>query len=93
VLIGLGVADHPAREGMFNVEVAQRWLLNQDLQQVVPDPEGKVTLDMVRTFADALIADKDARRRCASTSPPAIRRRTWRDLESESILGSLAGGM
>jgi hypothetical protein len=38
VLTGLGLAEPTPREEMFNQEIAQRWLLNADLQELVPDP-------------------------------------------------------
>ena len=39
VLTGLGLAEPTPREEMFNLEIAQRWLLNADLQELVPDPD------------------------------------------------------
>lgn len=63
VITGLGIAETPARETMFNLEITQRWLLNPELQDIVPDPE---TLNEnlpdadLKKFMDAVIADKDA---------------------------------
>jgi hypothetical protein len=39
VLTGLGLAEATPREEMFNLEIAQRWLLDTDLQALVPDPD------------------------------------------------------
>ena len=38
VLTGLGILT-PPRERMFNLELTQRWLINPELQETVPDPE------------------------------------------------------
>src|SRR5262249_22448217 len=45
VITGLGLVDAPPRERMFNLELQQRWLLNQELQRLVPDPEAVLDLD------------------------------------------------
>ena len=42
-LTGLGIVAPTPREIMFNIEVAQLWLLNADLQQIVPDPDADVS--------------------------------------------------
>jgi len=62
VLTGLGVAEIPAREKMFNLELAQRWLLNEDLQGLVPDPEAAALLkgDTLRRVMETIIEDKEA---------------------------------
>lgn len=62
VITGLGITQIPARERMFNLELAQRWLLNPELQELVTDPDDVATLDDKRLvkFMDAIIADKDA---------------------------------
>jgi subtilase family protein len=62
VLTGLGVVEIPPRETMFNLELAQRWLVNKELQAIVPDPEATVRLekDTMRRFMEALIEDKGA---------------------------------
>jgi subtilisin family serine protease len=62
VLTGFGVADPPPRQGMFEIELAQRWLMNKDLQEAVPDPESQqeVPKENLRRFLDALIQDKGA---------------------------------
>ena len=60
VLTGLGIADVPPRERMFNLELTQRWLMNPALQEAVPDPEGDVPRDALRKFMEAVIADQGA---------------------------------
>ena len=62
VLTGLGVADPPPRQDMFEIELAQRWLYNQTLQELVPDPESgnEVPKENLRKFMDALIQDEQA---------------------------------
>jgi subtilisin family serine protease len=58
VITGLGVAEAPTREAMFNLELTQRWLLNADLQAAVPDPDaGEVSRDALRRFMEAAIDD------------------------------------
>ncbi|HYK22867.1 MAG TPA: S8 family serine peptidase, partial [Pyrinomonadaceae bacterium] len=62
VITGLGVADPPPRESMFDIEMAQRWLYNKDLQEAVPDPDSgaQVPKENLKRFMEALIADKGA---------------------------------
>lgn len=62
VLTGLGIAETPPREAMFNLELAQRWLVNRDLQALVPDPAATRALDdATRTkVMDVLINDGEA---------------------------------
>jgi hypothetical protein len=47
---------------MLNLELAQRWLLNPELQKVVPDPEqvGQLPADTMRKLMDAVIEDSGA---------------------------------
>ncbi len=66
---GLGVVEAPPRERMFNLELAQRWLLNKRLQEIVPDPDDPPKFqkeederDFMRRFMEAVIEDKDASR-------------------------------
>ena len=63
VITGLGVAETPAREVMFNLELMQRWLLNKELQEIVPDPDDPskevAEADKLR-FMEAIVEDKDA---------------------------------
>jgi len=60
VLTGLGIADPPPRERMFNLELTQRWLMNRALQEAIPDPEAAVAPSptALRTFIEAVIEDK-----------------------------------
>ncbi|HVT59474.1 MAG TPA: S8 family serine peptidase [Thermoanaerobaculia bacterium] len=61
VITGLGLAEEPAREAMFNLELTQRWLLNPDLQAAVPDPDaGQVSSAGLRQFMEAAIHDEGA---------------------------------
>jgi subtilisin family serine protease len=62
VITGLGISAIPARERMFNLELAQRWLLNEELQKLVPDPDETQRLDREELvqFMDAVIADNGA---------------------------------
>lgn len=70
VITGLGITITPAREVMFNLELTQRWLLNENLQKIIPNPELKPDLeraaksdiprDNIRAFMEAVIADNKA---------------------------------
>jgi subtilase family protein len=62
VLTGFGVADPPPRQDMFEIELAQRWLYNQTLNELVPDPDvgQEVPNEKLRPFMDALIQDDHA---------------------------------
>lgn len=62
VITGLGVAEPPPRESMFNIELAQRWLVNKNLQEAVPDPDSPadVPKENLRKFMEALIHDDGA---------------------------------
>ncbi|HEY6802453.1 MAG TPA: S8 family serine peptidase [Pyrinomonadaceae bacterium] len=62
VLTGFGVDEPPARESMFDVEIAQRWLFNKDLQEAVPDPDSDtpVSPENLKKFMEALINDDKA---------------------------------
>ena len=45
IITGLGIVEIPPREQMFNLELAQRWLVNEELQEIVPDPSGATKLE------------------------------------------------
>jgi hypothetical protein len=62
VITGLGITETPPREEMFNLEIAQRVLVNRELQTIVPDPEGIAALDLkkLKQLMEALIADEGA---------------------------------
>jgi hypothetical protein len=64
LVTGLGIVEAPPREQMFNLELAQRWLLNERLQQLVPDPEGTPVLERkdLRLVMEAIIEDEGASR-------------------------------
>jgi hypothetical protein len=63
VLTGLGLAEPTQREEMFNLEIAQRWLRNPDLQRIVPDPEGaEHDRETLKQVVEALLEDKDISR-------------------------------
>lgn len=62
VLTGFGLADPPPRQNMFEIELAQRWLYNQALNQLVPDPDAgqEIPKETLRQFMDVLIQDDKA---------------------------------
>ena len=62
VITGLGVVDAPPREQMFNLELEQRWLLNEELQKILPDPGRATSLDRktLQRFMEIVIEDKGA---------------------------------
>ncbi|HYC88109.1 MAG TPA: S8 family serine peptidase [Thermoanaerobaculia bacterium] len=64
LLTGLGIAEPTPREEMFNLELGQRWLKNEELQELVPDPEALDRLDdaQMRKVMEAIIEDKQASR-------------------------------
>src|SRR5918993_502627 len=79
VITGLGVVEPPPREQMFNLELSQRWMLNPELQEIVPDPAASARLDdeTLRRFMEALIEDDGAslalRKHVATRYPVAAR--------------------
>jgi subtilisin family serine protease len=62
VITGLGIVEPSPRERMFNLEISQRWLLNTELQEIVPDPDDTAELSSANLarFMEAVIEDKDA---------------------------------
>lgn len=62
LVTGLGLVDAPPREEMFNLELSQRWLMNETLQQLVPDPDNLANLEgkTLRDFMEAVIEDEGA---------------------------------
>jgi len=62
ILTGLGVAHAPARQQMFDLELMQRWMLNPELQRLIPDPEADVELtpDARKQVLQAVIEDERA---------------------------------
>ena len=61
VITGLGVASAPPREQMYNLEIAQRWMLNPVLQKIVPDPHaaGQIDEKSLVKFMEAIIEDPE----------------------------------
>ena len=62
VLTGLGIEEAPPREQMFNLELAQRWLLNPELARLVEDPDAAEEVDrktLVKVM-EAVIEDERA---------------------------------
>jgi len=92
VLTGLGVVEIPAREKMFNLELAQRWLVNDELQKLVPDPEGTAKLEgeQLRRFMEAVIEDTGAslalRKHTATRYPVAAGRSAPRTARSKEVV-------
>ncbi|MBA2306156.1 MAG: S8 family serine peptidase [Acidobacteria bacterium] len=62
VLTGIGLAAATPREQMFNLELAQRWLLNPELQKIVPDPGAPPTMTAFRQrrLMEAIVEDEGA---------------------------------
>jgi hypothetical protein len=60
VITGLGLTEPPPRQQMFNLELAQRLLMNPDLQKIVPDPVASVSKEDIRKFMEVVIQDKEA---------------------------------
>ncbi|HUE86530.1 MAG TPA: S8 family serine peptidase [Vicinamibacterales bacterium] len=62
LITGLGITEPTPREEMFNLELAQRWLRNPRLQELVPDPEELTRLqdDKLRQVMEAVIEDHAA---------------------------------
>ncbi len=44
LVTGLGITEATPREQMYDLEVAQRWLLDDRLQEIVPDPDATTEL-------------------------------------------------
>ena len=77
LITGLGIAEAPMSEQMFNLELEQRVLLNPRLQEIVPDPdrEGQLEAEQLREFMTAIIEDpeaSDALRRHVAMRYPAV---------------------
>ena len=62
LITGLGLAEPSPRERMFNLELAQRWLANPDLQALVPDPErlSRLSERELKQVMEAVIGDSGA---------------------------------
>jgi subtilisin family serine protease len=92
VITGLGVAEIPPREEMFNQELAQRWLLNEELQKLVPDPASTsaISADKLRRVMEVVIEDKGTslalRKHVAARYPVAAGRAAERNRRNDDIL-------
>jgi hypothetical protein len=92
VVTGLGVVEPPPREEMFNLELAQRWLMDKDLQEVVPDPDAAAGLEgeKLRRFMEAVIEDPGAslalRKHVASRYPVAAGRSAPRTARTKEVV-------
>ena len=77
LLTGLGVVEIPPREAMFNLELAQRWLVNEELQAIVRDPDATTQLDRptLRRSWSPSSRTPGPRSHCGSTWRRAIRSR------------------
>ncbi|HEX8252785.1 MAG TPA: S8 family serine peptidase [Thermoanaerobaculia bacterium] len=63
LLTGLGITEPTPREEMFNVELAQLWLRNAELQELIEDPEFRARFDdrdQQRKVMDIVIQDERA---------------------------------
>ncbi|MDQ2973990.1 MAG: S8 family serine peptidase, partial [Acidobacteriota bacterium] len=62
VITGLGITEIPPREIMFNLELTQLWLVNEQMQATTPDPEAqeRISDEDLRKFMGAVIEDKRA---------------------------------
>ena len=92
VLTGLGIVEIPPRETMFNLELALRWLLNDELQKIVPDPSSATKLEgeKLRRFMQAIIEDKGAslalRKQVAIRYPVAAGQSAPRNIRSREVV-------
>jgi hypothetical protein len=64
LITGLGLAEPTVRELMFNLELAQLWLLNPALQEAVEDPDSTDRVDEkeLRAIMEAVMGDERASR-------------------------------
>ncbi len=64
VITGLGVVSPTPREQMYNLEIAQRFMLNPALPKIVPEPEATKPLPekALKEFMEAIIEDEGASR-------------------------------
>ena len=95
VITGLGIVEVPPREKMFNLELAQRWLLNEALQELVPDPTGATRLEgeKLRLLMQAIIEDEGAsfalRKHVATRYPVAAGQSAPRTRRSKSVVAEV----
>jgi hypothetical protein len=92
VLTGLGIAEMPAREQMFNLELQQRWLVNPRLQELIPDPDSADRLDdeTLKHVFEAVLDDPEAssalRRHVAARYPVVAGRPPERTKANEAVV-------
>jgi hypothetical protein len=61
IITGLGLTEPTNREQMLNLELTQRYLMNRDMQDAIPEPTVSTpSQESLRGFMDALIADPQA---------------------------------
>ena len=62
LVTGLGLVEPTPRERMFNLELAQRWLMSPELQEIVPDPDATAEIAEadLRRLMEAVIDDPEA---------------------------------
>ena len=95
VLSGLGLIDSSPRERMFNLELAQRWLLNRELQEIVRDPDATKELEpsRLRRFMEAVVEDKGAslalRQHVAARYPVVAGRSVPQTERSKDVVGEV----
>jgi subtilisin family serine protease len=92
ILTGLGVAEAPPREQMFNLELAQRWLVNPELQAIIPDPEATLqpNIATLKKVMEAVIEDEGAsqalRKHIVARYPVAAGQSAPRTKRSEAVI-------
>lgn len=92
IVTGLGIVEAPPREQMFNLELAQRWLVDKTLQELVPDPDAVTGLEgeKLRRFMEAVIEDPGAslalRKHVASRFPVAAGRSAPRTELTKAVI-------
>jgi subtilisin family serine protease len=92
LITGLGVATPSPRERMFELELAQRWLVSDPLQALVPDPEATATVRPagLRRLIDAIVSDPSLsaalRRHVAARTPALLQARPRRKIEVDTAV-------
>ncbi len=92
LITGLGMVESPPRERMFDLEIAQRWTVNERLQEIVPDPGVEPPLEegKLRGFMQAILEDPGAsdalRKHVAMRYPVAAGEAASRTGASKDIL-------
>jgi subtilisin family serine protease len=92
LITGIGLGEPPPAEQMFNLELAQRWMVNADLQKLLPDPEIVTTLPsaQLRRVMEAVIEDPGAsmalRRHVTERFPVAAGRSATRSVRNADVV-------